>query len=154
MRQGMEIDSPLGKLVIAMEEDAICAVMVKEHVAFTYEASQRDLLKQAAEQLNAYFAGKLRQFDLPLAMKGTPFQVAVWQWLRIIPYGETRSYLDVAKGIGRPQAVRAVGNAVGRNPFLIVVPCHRIIGTDGGLHGFSAGIERKIWLQKREGILR
>jgi methylated-DNA-[protein]-cysteine S-methyltransferase len=101
-------------------------------------------------QLKAYFAGTLRQFDLPLAPAGTPFQQTVWQALREIPYGETVSYGQLARGIGRPAAVRAVGAANGRNPLAIVVPCHRVIGSDGRLVGYGGGLPAKSMLLELE----
>ncbi len=109
---------------------------------------------EALRQLDAYFAGTLREFDLELAPSGTPFQLEVWRALRAIPYGATRSYLDVAKAIGRPSACRAVGAANGRNPLPIVVPCHRVIGAGGDLTGFGGGLDVKRKLLELEGALR
>ena len=103
-------------------------------------------LRQAVAQLRAYFAGELREFDLPLDMLGTEFQKRVWDELRHIPYGETRSYSHVAQTIGAPKAVRAVGAANGRNPVPIVVPCHRVIGAGGSLTGFGGGLPMKRFL--------
>lgn len=94
-------------------------------------------------QLQAYFKGELKQFDLPLAPVGTSFQLEVWRTLRDIPYGELVSYKTIAKAIGNPKAVRAVGGANGRNPIPIIVPCHRVIGSDGSLTGFGGGLETK-----------
>jgi len=101
------------------------------------------LLKQAAKQLREYFAGGRREFELPLRLKGTPFQLAVWEALRTIPYGETRGYGDIAAQIGKPGAARAVGGANNRNPIAIIVPCHRVIGADGSLVGFACGLATK-----------
>jgi methylated-DNA-[protein]-cysteine S-methyltransferase len=101
------------------------------------------VLAETARQLERYFAGKLRQFDLPLDPIGTPFQLRVWAELRRIPYGETRSYREVARAIRNENAVRAVGTANGRNPLSIVVPCHRVIASNGGLAGYAGGLERK-----------
>lgn len=101
------------------------------------------LLDRVAAQLDDYFAGERTAFDLPLAPLGTPFQRSVWQALLAIAYGRTASYADVARAIGQPAAVRAVGAANGRNPIAIVVPCHRVIGADGTLTGYAGGIERK-----------
>ncbi len=103
-------------------------------------------LRQAAEQLRAYFAGELREFDLPLDMQGTEFQRRVWNELLHIPYGETRSYSFVANTIGAPKAVRAVGAANGQNPIPIVVPCHRVIGAGGSLVGYGGGLPLKRFL--------
>jgi len=107
------------------------------------ECPSNPLLRRAVEQLQAYFAGELRDFDLPLDMPGTAFQKRVWQALRSIPYGETRSYSLVAAAIGAPAAVRAVGAANGRNPIPIVVPCHRVIGAAGSLVGYGGGLPLK-----------
>ena len=101
------------------------------------------VLKLAAEQLSAYFQGELTTFDLPLALRGTDFQKSVWYTLLKIPYGETRSYMQVAEWIGAPKAVRAVGAANGQNPIPIVVPCHRVIGSNGKLTGFGGGLPLK-----------
>ncbi|MCP4578815.1 MAG: methylated-DNA--[protein]-cysteine S-methyltransferase [Deltaproteobacteria bacterium] len=103
-------------------------------------------------QLRAYFKGRLKQFDIPLAPVGTPFQLKVWESLRAIPYGELVSYKTIAEAIGNPKAVRAVGGANGRNPIPIIVPCHRVIGSDGSLTGFGGGLKTKkllIDLEKR-----
>ena len=104
----------------------------------------------ATDQLNAYFAGELTEFNLPLAPEGTPFQLAVWQALQTIPYGETVSYGKLAHTIGRAKAVRAVGAANGANPLPIVIPCHRVIGSNGKLTGFGGGIETKAMLLQLE----
>jgi methylated-DNA-[protein]-cysteine S-methyltransferase len=112
------------------------------------------VLRSAREQLLAYFAGELLDFDLPLAAVGTAFQKVVWEALRGIPYGRTASYEDIARRIGRPAACRAVGAANGRNPIAIVVPCHRVIGKDGTLIGYGGGLDRKQWLLRHEaGVL-
>jgi methylated-DNA-[protein]-cysteine S-methyltransferase len=108
------------------------------------------LLREAERQLRAYFAGELRQFDLPLDPQGTPFQQQVWAALREIPYGEVRSYGQIAAAIGNPKACRAVGMANHRNPLPILIPCHRVCGSDGSLTGYGGGIERKKWLLELE----
>ena len=110
-------------------------------------------LVETARQLNAYFAGKLRIFDLKLDMRGTPFQMRVWEELLKIPYGETRSYQQIAVATGTPKAVRAVGAANGANPVPIVVPCHRVIGSNGKLTGFGGGLPLKKRLLELEGAL-
>jgi methylated-DNA-[protein]-cysteine S-methyltransferase len=115
-------------------------------VAGAVRCDDHPILQETARQLQAYFARELRDFDLPLAMKGTPFQLRVWQALQQIPYGETRSYAQQAKAVGAPDAVRAVGAANGRNPIPIVVPCHRVIGSSGKLTGFGGGLPLKRWL--------
>jgi methylated-DNA-[protein]-cysteine S-methyltransferase len=110
-----------------------------------------ELLREAANQLQAYFAGTLRQFDIPLDMLGTDFQKRVWRQLEEIPYGETRSYAQIAAAVGRPKAVRAVGAANGSNPVAIVVPCHRVIGANGKLTGYGGGLPLKKRLLELEG---
>jgi methylated-DNA-[protein]-cysteine S-methyltransferase len=107
----------------------------------------------AKRQLREYFAGHRKVFDLPLAPRGTPFQQEVWRALRKIPFGRTSSYSAIAERIGRPKAVRAVGAANGKNPIVIVVPCHRVIGRDGSLTGYAGGVERKQRLLALEGVL-
>jgi methylated-DNA-[protein]-cysteine S-methyltransferase len=109
------------------------------------------ILSEAARQLRAYFAGQLRRFDLPLDMQGTDFQLRVWRELERIPYGETRSYRQIAAAIGAPRAVRAVGAANGANPIPIVVPCHRVIGASGKLVGYGGGVPLKQRLLELEG---
>lgn len=110
----------------------------------------RQPFENVIEQLDAYFASKLQQFELDLKPKGTEFQLAVWRALEQIPFGETRSYIDIARAINNPQACRAVGMANNRNPITIVIPCHRVIGADGSLVGYGGGIERKIRLLEHE----
>jgi methylated-DNA-[protein]-cysteine S-methyltransferase len=111
------------------------------------ESGERDaLLDRAIEEVDEYFAGKRTEFSIPLAPEGTPFQHDVWNALKAIPFGETRSYMDVAAAIGKPKAVRAVGAANGKNPLGIIVPCHRVIGADGSLTGYAGGMERKKFL--------
>lgn len=109
-----------------------------------------DLLQKACLQLDEYFQGKRSQFDLPLGYKGTAFQESVWRELQNIPYGETRSYEDIAVGIGNPKAVRAVGQANNRNPILLMIPCHRVIHKSGDISGFACGIETKKYLLELE----
>lgn len=117
----------------------------------TTSSSEEDpVLTAAREQLEAYFDSRLRQFDLPLEPQGTEFQRRVWDSLKLIPFGETISYAELARRVDKPKAVRAVGAANGRNPLMIIVPCHRVIGADGSLTGFGAGIERKRWLLDHE----
>jgi methylated-DNA-[protein]-cysteine S-methyltransferase len=106
------------------------------------------------EQLHAYFAGVLTDFEIPMDMRGTDFQRRVWAELCEIPYGETISYGELARRVGNPQASRAVGLANGRNPVAIVVPCHRVIGADGSLTGYGGGLGRKVWLLEHEAAHR
>jgi methylated-DNA-[protein]-cysteine S-methyltransferase len=122
--------------------------------AGTRRDDELPVLKQAAEQLSAYFAGELHEFDLPLHPRGTTFQRSVWNALLTIPYGETRSYLQMAQAIGAPSAVRAVGAANGQNPIPIVIPCHRVIGSNGKLVGFGGGLLLKRLLLDLEAAQR
>ena len=110
------------------------------------------ILIEARRQLLAYFAGELRQFSVPLDFRGTDFQKSVWQALLTIPFGETRSYAAIARQIGKPAAVRAVGAANGRNPISIIAPCHRVIGSNGALTGFAGGLDVKDYLLRLEEI--
>ena len=132
--------SPAGLLTATEENGAIVSL----HFGGERKTLPRTpLLQEVQRQLTAYFSGALREFDLPLAPRGTPFQCAVWQALREIPYGEVRSYGEIAAAIGRPNACRAVGMACHVNPIAIVVPCHRVMGKSGALTGYAAGVERK-----------
>jgi methylated-DNA-[protein]-cysteine S-methyltransferase len=142
--------SPIGQLLLAGSADAL------QVIGFPHgdKARRADIgwerydepFKKTARQLNEYFSGDRQEFELDLAPEGTKFQVEVLEALRGIPYGETRTYRDIAVAVGRPKAVRAVGNANGRNPLPIVIPCHRVIGSDGSLTGFGGGIEVKRYL--------
>lgn len=153
------IDSPIGHLMIAANDTGIRAIEFPEN---RHPVSRNDewhetphpLITQAAKQLGEYFAGQRREFDLPLAPQGTAFQLQVWDALRSIPYGETRSYAEQAQSIGKPNAVRAVGAANGRNPIPIIVPCHRVIGANGTLTGFGGGLPIKQYLLQVEGALK
>mgnify|MGYP006165675905 CR=1 FL=1 len=141
------IDSPLGAVKISATASGISEVLFTD-VATTGEPSA--LTQLAATQLQAYFAGTLQQFTLPLAATGTVFQQHVWQALCQVPFGTTCSYSDIARSVSNVKAVRAVGAANGRNPIAIVVPCHRVIGANGTLTGYAGGLERKAWLLKHE----
>jgi methylated-DNA-[protein]-cysteine S-methyltransferase len=149
------LPSPIGELLITSEDGAItCLSMGRpDGPALPDPEWRRDDagLRAAREQLSGYFAGELTAFDLPLAPRGTPFQLRVWQALREIPFGQTISYAELARRIGSPRAVRAVGGANGRNPIAVVVPCHRVIEADGSLTGFGGGVERKRILLELEG---
>lgn len=144
-----EIDSPIGTLTAAADADGLRWLLFPRNRHEPGRTSwRRDPSPFATlrEQLAAYFAGELREFDLPLAAQGTDFQQSVWAALRAIPYGETRSYRDLAVAIDNAKAVRAVGLANGRNPLPIIVPCHRVIGADGSMTGFGGGVETKRFL--------
>jgi len=142
------INTPLGKLLLARTAKGLAGIWFdgqKHHPAPLSVVRRPDdaLLRRAADQLHAYFAGETLTFDVPLDLQGTPFQRAVWQALLAIPGGETRSYAEIAKALGAATAVRAVGAAVGRNPVSVIVPCHRVLGSDGSLTGYAGGVERK-----------
>jgi len=128
---------------IAGDSKAIAAVFFGCELPSGFVKAETPLIKKAAAQIEEYFAGKRKQFSLPLAMNGTEFQMAVWETLQSIPYGETRSYKEIAAMVGRPKAVRAVGMANNRNPISIIVPCHRVIGCDGSLIGYGGGLPVK-----------
>lgn len=137
--------SPIGPLILASDGRSLTGLrMPPERPDPTWTRDDAaEPFRRAKSQLNAYFRGKRTAFDLPLRLEGTPFQSRVWAALCGIPYGETRSYADIARRIGNPKACRAVGLANGRNPIGIIVPCHRVIGADGSLTGFGGGLTRK-----------
>ncbi len=150
------IDSPIGSLLLAGDTTGLRLISFpqgKGHVTSEVDWQlDTDCFADCERQLNEYFDGERDSFDLALAPTGTDFQLAVLQALQTIPLGETRSYLEIAHQIGRPKAVRAVGAANGRNPLPIVIPCHRVIGSDGSLTGFGGGLETKLFLLRHEGI--
>ncbi len=140
-------DSPLGKITIVEEGSAITQLYFSSEVPYhDTPCSETALLKKAVLQLDEYFAGKRKSFDLPLAPGGTAFQQKVWRALQLIPYGQTRSYRQIAKAAGNEKAARAVGMANNRNPLAIVIPCHRVIGSDGKLVGYGGGLDKKAYL--------
>ncbi|RWU17827.1 cysteine methyltransferase [Pseudomonas alkylphenolica] len=148
------LPSPLGPLLLAGDEQGLH--LLHMDAAQPWELPQAwqpagNQLDEVARQLDEYFAGKREQFQLSLAAQGTAFQQEVWQALQRIPYGTTCSYGDLAQSIGRPRAVRAVGTANGANPIAIIVPCHRVIGSNGTLTGYAGGVERKQLLLELEG---
>jgi methylated-DNA-[protein]-cysteine S-methyltransferase len=148
-----QVSSPIGDLLLVSNGEALTGVYMQGHHPLEGEDGwRRDdaLLEPAREQLRAYFAGRLFDFDLPLAPQGTAFQRRVWHELRGIPFGSTVSYAEIARRLGQPTAVRAVGAANGRNPIAIIVPCHRVIGANGTLVGYGGGLERKQWLLRHE----
>ncbi|MFL5846604.1 MAG: methylated-DNA--[protein]-cysteine S-methyltransferase [Solirubrobacteraceae bacterium] len=141
------VESPIGELLLTGDGSALHGLWMQDgdRPRRPLPAWRRDDAAFAAvrEQLDEYFGGTRTRFDLPLAMDGSPFQRSVWAALRDIPYGETTSYGELARHLGKPDAARAVGLANGRNPISVIVPCHRVIGADGSLTGFGGGIERK-----------
>jgi methylated-DNA-[protein]-cysteine S-methyltransferase len=151
-----QFKTPIGQLKIAADDEGLRYVMFEKN---KYEAPdentwRRDakLLANAREQLQAYFSGDLKTFDIALSPQGTDFQKQVWQTLAKIPFGKTWSYADVAKKVDSPKAVRAIGAANGRNPIPIILPCHRVIGSNGTLTGYAGGLPIKQWLLEHEGI--
>jgi methylated-DNA-[protein]-cysteine S-methyltransferase len=149
-------DSPLGELRLASNGQALTELFLPNHNGQPQwmgplESPNPDaVLRESIRQLRAYFAGKLRDFDVPVAPRGTEHQRRVWRELQNIPYGATISYGELARRIGRPTASRAVGAANGRNPISIIIPCHRVIGADGTLTGYGGGLDAKRWLIEHE----
>ncbi|WP_327185874.1 methylated-DNA--[protein]-cysteine S-methyltransferase [Streptomyces sp. NBC_01334] len=155
MKQHTIVDSPYGPLTLVADDGVLCGLYMngQRHRPPEENFGPRDdtLFGDAEEQLEAYFAGELKEFSLELRLHGTPFQRSVWDGLRKIPYGETRTYGELAEALGNPTASRAVGLANGRNPIGIIVPCHRVIGAGGGLTGYGGGLDRKRRLLDFEG---
>lgn len=152
------IASPVGPLLLAADDAGLRLIEfdAPRHPyprGADWQPGEHDVLRETEAQLREYFAGKRRAFDLPLAPRGTPFQVEVWQALARIPFGSTWTYAQLATHLGRPSATRAVGAANGRNPLPIVLPCHRVIGADGSLTGFGGGLPTKRFLLELEGAL-
>ena len=147
MKQHTVIDSPYGPLTLVAEDGVLCGLYMTDQRHRPPEESfgtpDETPFAEAEEQLEAYFAGELKEFTLELRLNGTPFQRRVWEQLRAIPYGERRTYGELAAALGNPAASRAVGLANGRNPIGIIVPCHRVVGADGSLTGYGGGLERK-----------
>jgi methylated-DNA-[protein]-cysteine S-methyltransferase len=148
------VESPLGDLLLVSDGADLTGLYMQSHKGWPSVGQdwRRDEEHFAAvvAQLKAYFAGERRDFELSLAPRGTPFQLSVWRTMASVPYGQTITYGQLAAGIGLPTAARAVGQASGRNPIPIIVPCHRVIGTAGSLTGYGGGIERKRWLLELE----
>jgi methylated-DNA-[protein]-cysteine S-methyltransferase len=151
MWKTMIVKSPIGELTLVGSASALVELHLPGFAPVAdAPPGETPLLRRAAGQLAEYFAGERRAFDLPLAPRGTPFQQRVWDGLLAIPYGELRSYGDLARVLGRPSASRAVGAANGRNPIAIVVPCHRVIGANGQLTGYAGGLPIKRYLIEHE----
>jgi methylated-DNA-[protein]-cysteine S-methyltransferase len=160
------MDSPIGPLLLASTEEGLCFIEFgeEEKAVTSLQRWSRKTLgvtpvrieqcnEMAKKQLFEYFQGSRKRFDVPIVLYGTPFQKAVWTELTRIPYGETRSYKDIALAIGAAKAVRAIGGANNRNPIPIIVPCHRVIGSNGALVGYGGGLSIKEHLLKLEGFL-
>ena len=147
------LDTPLGALTLISDGRALVRVVLPDETRPVPDAGPAGgdpVLAAARAQLSSYFAGERRAFDLPLDPGGTPFQRRVWDELRRIPHGSTVSYAELARAVGSPRGPRAVGAANGRNPLPVVVPCHRVVGTDGRLTGYAGGLAAKAWLLRHE----
>lgn len=152
-------ETPLGTITLAARDDRLIGAWFEGQKYFpVIDANWRHspghpLLSRATQQLQDYFQGRHSEFDLPIAFHGTDFQKRVWQSLLDIPHGETRTYGELARRLGNPSAMRAVGAAVGRNPLSVIVPCHRVLGAKGSLTGYAGGVERKsrlLFLEQKE----
>ncbi|CAM2864907.1 methylated-DNA--[protein]-cysteine S-methyltransferase [Flavobacterium frigoris] len=146
--EAAQIKTPLGIAIITGDESGISSISVSDQD--TISAIIPSVLQEAVEQLNEYFEGKRNDFSFKMNPKGTEFQQKVWKSLLEIPYGKTRTYLEQSKILGDVKAIRAVASANGKNPLWIVVPCHRVIGSDGSLTGYAGGLWRKKWLLEHE----
>lgn len=145
------LNTPLGELVATGDDEALYRLdFVDMHEPNDVAQGKTKSIISIEKELKDYFAGKLKAFKTPLVLRGTPFQKQVWQALIDIPYGQTISYLQLAKAVGRDKAYRACGTANGANPLCIIIPCHRVINANGELGGYSSGLERKKWLLKHE----
>ncbi|MFD6172464.1 methylated-DNA--[protein]-cysteine S-methyltransferase [Streptomyces coeruleorubidus] len=147
MKHHTVTDSPYGPLTLVADDGVLCGLYMTDQrhrpPEETFGTRDDTVFAETEEQLKAYFAGELKEFTVELRLTGTPFQCRVWDRLRRIPYGETRTYGALADALGAPAASRAVGLANGRNPIGIIVPCHRVIGANGSLTGYGGGLERK-----------
>lgn len=158
----LTVSSPLGPLLLAAADGALTHVLLptgtlapfEEGASVSPSSENRAVLAQAHAQLSEYFEGRRTHFTVRLSPRGTAFQRSVWSALCEIPHGQTCSYVDIARRLGRPTASRAVGAANGQNPIAIIVPCHRVIGASGALTGYAGGLERKRWLLQHEGAER
>ena len=150
MALGKYIDTEIGRLYLA-EEDGFIVMLTSGQAPVIDTLDESPLLTRAAAEVVEYLAGKRREFTVPVKAKGTPFQQKVWAALQQIPYGETRTYGQIALEVGSPKGARAVGMACNRNPVLLLIPCHRVVGSTGKLVGFAAGLSTKEWLLRLEG---
>ena len=149
-----QLESPIGRLTILANSGGITEIRFPNNSASLVAESRHknQHLNRAIEQLSAYFDGQLKTFDLPLSLHGTDFQNGVWAQLRKVAHGTTASYGQIAAAMGKPKAARAVGMANNKNRIPIIIPCHRVIGSDGSLTGFAGGLEAKRWLLRHEGV--
>ncbi len=147
-------NSPIGLLQLTASKTHLISLSFEPHATTTENASIKNtVLEQCIQQLDAYFTKELREFTIPLQPEGTPFQVQVWNYIQKIPYGTTITYLQQAKAMQHEKAIRAIASANGKNPIPIIIPCHRIIGSNGTLSGYSGGIHNKSWLLSHEGSM-
>ena len=147
------LDSPVGELEICASDNSLLSVLfskTKNNELSRKEIRSNDVIEKTKSQLNAYFKGEISEFDVPLQPKGTAFQMRVWKELCCIPHGKTISYLTLAKKLGDVKSIRAAASANGKNPLAIIVPCHRVIGTNGKLVGYAGDLWRKQWLLEHE----
>lgn len=145
-------DSPAGRLALLGEGACVTGLALPNAPVPRIAEHETPVLAEARRQVLEYLAGARRSFDLPLDPRGTSFQRRVWAALTAIPWGETRTYAQIAAAVGSPRAVRAVGQANHRNPIPILIPCHRVVGADGSLTGYAGGIDKKLWLLDHEGV--
>lgn len=143
----------MGLLEIRADDEGLLAVLFLDETPADKSINPNGISDLCEQELREYFAGKRREFSVALHPQGTPFQQQVWQQLLTLPYGKTATYLDISKNLGDPKLTRAVGSANGKNPISIIVPCHRVIGTDGTLTGYASGMHRKKWLLQHEGVI-
>jgi methylated-DNA-[protein]-cysteine S-methyltransferase len=146
------VPSPIGELLLTSDGRSLTGLLMSPFSPPAGGRHDEGLFEGVIGQLEEYFSGALKSFDVPLNARGTPFQLSVWAGLREIPYGETMSYGELARSIGNPKAVRAVGRANGSNPIAVIVPCHRVIGANGTLTGYGGGLDRKAKLLSLEGV--
>lgn len=151
VEKGMIIDTPIGSLSAVADAEGRLAALRFDGDLLDARTAGPPLAARYVREIEEYFAGARREFTIPLTPRGTEFQLAVWNALLDVPYGDTISYAELARRIGRPAAVRAVGAANGANPIPVIIPCHRVIGSNGTLTGYGGGIERKQWLLAHEG---
>ena len=155
VRNELVMETPVGKLRLVASNKGLTAIDVKatySKLATKPDGRAQEILAETRKQLTQYFAGDRKKFDLPFDLTGTPFQVKAWKTLTRIPYGKTISYSEQAKAMRKAKAFRAVGSANGKNPIPIIIPCHRVIASNGGLGGYSLGLKMKRQLMKLEGI--
>ena len=155
VRNELVIETPVGKLRLVASDKGLTAIDVKatySKLATKPDGRAQKILAETRKQLTQYFAGDRKKFDVPFDLTGTPFQLKAWKTLTRIPYGKTISYGEQAKAMRKAKAVRAVGSANGKNPIPIIIPCHRVIASNGGLGGYSLGLKIKRQLMKLEGI--